>query len=505
MELSDRLDWLYRKVLPRGVGFLKDRGSADRPPSASWATPEETLQPDQLWRPGSFLLGTYNGRLIGSSDNRHHFLLSGSRGGKTSTVLEPNLLTYPGSMLIIDPKGELAAKTAAHRRDVLKQDVFVLDPFDVASVRPDLRAQFNPLTEIDPNSPDAIDDAAMLADAMILDTTGSSDGSYWTMAARNFVRGMILYAMCEENPANRTLNQVSAYMYRFEDAPAGYGTELTRNGLFRAMMEHKGFEGVIGGTGASMLAKVDKEAASVLSSTTEQLAFLDSPALNTCLAASSFRLRDLARKPTTIYLCLNAGRMATHFRWLRLIIDLAIVQLEREAKVRPVAEGSGHRIMFVLEEMASLQHMKRLEIAAGLLAGTGVGIKMVFVFQDLGQLKALYRDRWQTFLGNSGVIQAFSLNDLDSLKYVSERLGNTSYWASSYSQPSHAQRLEGQSPQTWSMQNAPLLDPAELASLVERDSFRQVVIMEGKAPRILYRVRHETVDKIRAGEIGFEP
>jgi type IV secretion system protein VirD4 len=47
-------------------------------------------------------------RFIGHLDDRPQITIAGARAGKTSTVLEPNLYVYPGSMLVLDPKGELA-------------------------------------------------------------------------------------------------------------------------------------------------------------------------------------------------------------------------------------------------------------------------------------------------------------------------------------------------------------------------------------------------------------
>jgi type IV secretion system protein VirD4 len=504
VDITQRVMDLYQRVLPRGVRFFNERENAEYLPSASWATPMETMAESWIWKPGSLLLGTFNGKMVASSDNRHLVTIAGNRAGKTSSVLLPNLYTYPGSMLVIDPKGELASKSAQIRSGRLKQDVYVVDPFDVSSVPRELKARYNPLLEIDPASPHAIDDAAMLASAMIIDSEGREGGDYWSMAARNFIRGLILFTLMKQDRRQHTMDEVMALLSQYEEAPQGSETELRRSGIFREMLNAgDAFDGIVAATGGAMMAKAEREMASILSTAVEQLSFLDSPGLRDNMAASDFSLRDLARKPTTIYLCLNAGRMATHFRWLRLIIDLAMVMLEREAHENPVQEGSGHRIVMLLEEFAALDHMKRLEVAAGFMAGIGVGIRMWVVLQDLGQLQSLYKARWQTFLGNSGVIQCFGLNDLASLNYVSERLGETSIWTHSYSQATHEQRVQGHSPQTSSLQTVKLLAPFELAQLVERDTLRQVVIASGLTPRVLHRLRHETVDKIREGFTGY--
>jgi type IV secretion system protein VirD4 len=74
-------------------------------------------------------LGEVNGQLVGIDDDRHMITVAGSRAGKGVSALVPNLLTYRGSVLAIDPKGELACITAEHRAKGLGQKVHVLDPF----------------------------------------------------------------------------------------------------------------------------------------------------------------------------------------------------------------------------------------------------------------------------------------------------------------------------------------------------------------------------------------
>ena len=66
--------------------------------------------------PGQIILGKFAGRFLGYLDDRPQITIAGARAGKTSTVLEPNLYLYPGSMLVLDPKGELGANGALASR-----------------------------------------------------------------------------------------------------------------------------------------------------------------------------------------------------------------------------------------------------------------------------------------------------------------------------------------------------------------------------------------------------
>ncbi len=79
--------------------------------------------------------------------------------------------------------------------------------------------------------------------------------------------------------------------------------------------------------------------------------------------------------------------------------------------------------LMVLDEFAGLKRMEVIEHAVAQIAGYGV--KMFFVLQSLEQLKALYKDNWETFLANSGLKVFFNLEDHFSREYVSKLIGET--------------------------------------------------------------------------------
>ena len=98
------------------------------PPSASWMSPNELTKDRFAFGRGKIILGRAKGRTVAFDDNRHVVTVAGSRAGKSATSLMSNLLTWDGSAIVIDPKGELATNTAKWRAK-LGQDVYILDPF----------------------------------------------------------------------------------------------------------------------------------------------------------------------------------------------------------------------------------------------------------------------------------------------------------------------------------------------------------------------------------------
>lgn len=449
---------------PRGSG---QPGRIEFVPSQIWCHPDD-LGPGWTWRPSMPLLGRWRGRLLGHADDRHLATLAGARGGKTSTVLIPNLLRYPGSVVVLDPKGELARATAAARR-AMGQRVFVLDPFGETG---EPKAQHNPLAELGYGKAEHIaPDAAQAADALII---GNARDPHWTDSAKNLTRGFILLDVSDKRvPTLRSLRS------KLNGTPA----DLDR--LFVRMVETSAFDGVVANIGASFLGKKEsggRELQSILSTAQEQTTPLDDVVTTT--DRSDFSLRDLHRGDMTVYLVLPGMRMGTHYRWLRLVIQQALGAVERA----PVPRG-GLPVWFMLEEFATLGHMRSIEVAAGLMAGFGV--KLWPVLQDLTQLQTHYAKSWETFLGNAGIIQAFGNVDTTTTEHLSKMMGNTRLIEFQDTNVSSAATAHGDLGRREHIRTSRLIDPAEIAFHFARETNRQLILVPGRPPIYMDRLPPE--------------
>jgi len=427
------------------------------------------------------------GVAIGIGDDRHIVTVAGSRAGKGRSVVIPTLLTYRGAALLIDPKGELAPLTARARRRKLQQRVLALDPFKVArGYAATLRARFNPMAILTPESPTLIEDAGLIADALVVPSEASKD-PHWDESARNIIEGLILHvATCPLYEGRRHLGTVRDLLaFRAAAIPGAKGKAADR---LRAEMEaNTAADGMVVDAAVDFFEKPDDERGSVLSTARRHLRFLSYPAIRDCLSGHDFDLRDLKREPITIYLCLPAMRLGTCARWLRLFINLALSAFEAEPAKPDIP------VLMCLDEFAALGKMRAIEDAAGQIAGFGV--KLWPILQDLGQLKALYAERWQTFLGNAGVLQCFGNSDAFTLEYLSKRLGTTSLIVRNKSEVGDQdQTRTDRRGQSWQMQNQPLMTPEEIARFFGRDDacLRQLIIWSGYDPIILARAKYDT-------------
>jgi len=132
------------------------------------------------------------------------------------------------------------------------------------------------------------------------------------------------------------------------------------------------------------------------------------------LKKSGVQFSKLKEKPTTVYVILPAERMRTHSVWLRLVIVSALRALYRPG---------GLRTLLLIDERPALGHLGPLEDAFSLVRGYKEQI--AGICQDLAQLKALYKERWESFLANAGVVAGFTPNDLTTADWMSRRAGQT--------------------------------------------------------------------------------
>lgn len=427
------------------------------------------------YKPGSVRLGRslYDGTLIGFDDDRGLLTIASNRSGKGRSAIIPNLLLWPGSAVVIDPKGTNAAVTAARRgkgggrvTQFLGHDVHVLDPFGIV---PGIRtAAFNPLDMLDLTAITAKEDVGLLADALIV--PGHGDDSHFDESARQIVAGVIAHLKSRSAVLPATLVDVRR-------ALTGNADDL--NALFGAMQANM-VAGGIARSGANILdAAGDRERGSMMTTIMRNTAWLDSPAMAQVLArtdkmdggtfvSSDFSMADLKAKPTTIYIVLPPDMLEDHSRFMRLFVNLT---------VRAAARGGKSRIpiLLIMDEFFAIGALSTLAKASGALAG--YGLKLWPILQNLSQLGQLYPQNWQTFFANAGAVQIFGVNDRETAHEVVERLGR-SRWA---------EKIDDRTAPVVSN----LLEAAELEEMTERGTGLQLIMLSGKAPLLLKKTPYD--------------
>lgn len=372
-------------------------------------------------------------------DERHLLVFGPNGSGKSTRFLVPNLLTLTGrSIIVIDPKGELAAITARHRHE-LGDKIRILDPFGVLKRLYDARpeklgplfqlgliesAGFNPMDALDPDSPTFYDDAAAIGEALIKIETKDP---HWSESAQGLVVGLIMWEK-KTRKDKASLEHVRHMLTEpdeFVKEIGPDGKEHTRlvRGLritASAMVAAGGYEIA---SLAARFTRESKEMDSIRSTADTQTRWLLSRLVREDLARGAIDFKKLKEEPTTVYVILPAERLRTHANWLRLVVVSALRSLYREG---------GLRTLMFIDEFAALGHLPPLEDAFGLVRAYRVQIAAIL--QDLAQLKALYADRWETFVANAGVVFGFAPNDKTTAEWMSWRSGQTTVVVKGFSE-----------------------------------------------------------------------
>lgn len=398
--------------------------------------------------------------------------------GKGIGCALPNLLHYRGSVFCLDVKGEMYMGTAKARA-AMGQTVSLFDPFSsVSEVTAGRRVAVNWLSMLDTSKEDCISLAATLADAIV--TKSPKGDQHWDESASSLLQGLMLCAAHTSVAAH--IGQVRAWLTEPEAKFTARLEEMAKD-------EEAAF-GVPARAANTMLAKVDRERSSVMSTVLRHTAFLDDPRVVRALGADdSLPQVSFARLKTgleTFYLVMPPDKMATYHRLARVTVSLAL-----EAMVTTPSRQEQTDTLFLLDEFAQLGYFAPVE--NGLTILRGYHVTLWCLVQDFGQLSAIY-PKWRSFLANSH-LQVFGTQDLETAKYVSDLLGTTTVRVPTVSHNKGA-AWSGKADST-SYGHNETSRPLKTADEVRLLGPEKVVLFErGKVPFLLRRL------DVRAGDGG---
>ena len=460
-EFGARRAMIGRRLFPGKTTSTQEFQSESNNLGSAFFVPESAaavLREAALRQSGTTAaLGLFGDGSLSWATDKHVLVLASSRSGKGVSLIIPNLLTYPGGVFVLDPKGENARATLRQRATF--GPVAVLDPWDVArlpAASQAARRGFNPLAALLDDPEQMPTAAAALAGALVI---GQDD--HWNNAARLLLRGVLLHVLTAPRYEGRR-DLVSMRGLLMGTAPAD---------LFAAMRANPAAGGLVQQCGEGFASTPDVELGSIVSAARVQTMFLDDPALQNTLREQGDGIdfgqwRDDV--PLSVFVCLPAPYMQTFSRWLRLVVTAALNSLTtRQHRLQ-------RAVQFHLDELATLGRLEAVETAIGLAAGYGVQVWSVF--QDLGQIRDLYRARAPSFWSNAGIRAVFNLQDVETAEYVSRLVGTTTVQV--YSAQRSAIGLIGGG--TSAATARPLVLPDEVMMRYARNTM--LVLLDGISP-----------------------
>ena len=427
--------------------------------SARWADRQEVQAAGLLGADG-VVLGRYERDYLRHDGPEHVLCFAPTRSGKGVGLVVPSLLTWPGSAIIHDIKGENWQLTAGFRAKHGR--VLLFDPTNAKS------SAYNPLLEVRRGEWE-VRDVQNIADILV-DPEGSLEKrNHWEKTSHALLVGAILHVLYAGE--DKTLAGVAGFL---SDPKRPIESTLA------AMMKtaHLGEAGphpVIASAARELLNKSDNERSGVLSTAMSFLGLYRDPVVAEVTRRCDWRITDIVggRHPTTLYLVVPPSDINRTKPLIRLILN----QVGRRLTEDLQAKAGRHRLLLMLDEFPALGRLDFFESALAFMAG--YGLKSFLIAQSLNQIEKAYGAN-NSILDNCHVRVSFATNDERTAKRVSDALGTATEMKAMRNYAGH--RLSpwlGHLMVSRSETARQLLTPGEIMQLPPTD---QIVMVAGTPP-----------------------
>jgi type IV secretion system protein VirD4 len=435
--------------------------------SARWAQQGE-VKGAGLLGPDGVILGRYEREYLRHDGPEHVLCFAPTRSGKGVGLVIPSLLTWPGSAIVHDIKGENWHLTAGFRAKHGRALLF--DPTNVDS------SAYNPLLEVRRGEWE-VRDVQNIADILV-DPEGSLERrNHWEKTSHALLVGAILHVLYAEK--DKTLAGVANFL---SDPKRSIEATLA------AMMKtpHLGEAGahpVVASAARELLNKSDNERSGVLSTAMSFLGLYRDPVVAKVTSRCDWRISDVvgSARPTTLYLVVPPSDINRTKPLIRLLLN----QIGRRLTEDLNARADRHRLLLMLDEFPALGRLDFFESALAFMAG--YGLKAFLIAQSLNQIEKAYGPN-NSILDNCHVRVSFATNDERTAKRVSDALGTATEMRAMKNYAGH--RLSpwlGHLMVSRQETARPLLTPGEVMQLPPSD---EIVMVAGIHPIRTQKARY---------------
>jgi len=441
------------------VWRAREAANAETYGSARWANADE-VKAAGLLGPDGVMLGRLDGEYLRHDGPEHVLCFAPTRSGKGVGLVVPSLLTWPGSCIVHDIKGENWSLTAGLRARFGR--VLLLDPTNTAS------SAYNPLLEVRRGEWE-VRDVQNVADVLV-DPEGSLERrNHWEKTSHSLLVGTILHVLYAET--DKTLGGVASFL---SDPRRPIETTLVAM-MTTPHLGKKGPHPVVASAARELLNKSDNERSGVLSTAMSFLGLYRDPVVAQVTRRCDWRIADIAaaEKPTTLYLVVPPSDISRTKPLIRLILN----QIGRRLTEDLNAINRRHRVLLMLDEFPALGRLDFFESALAFMAG--YGLKSFLIAQSLNQIEKAYGAN-NSILDNCHVRVSFATNDERTAKRVSDALGTATEMRAMKNYAGH--RLSpwlGHLMVSRSETARPLMTPGEVMQLPATD---EIVMVAGAPP-----------------------
>ncbi|HSV83732.1 MAG TPA: conjugal transfer protein TraG, partial [Ramlibacter sp.] len=441
--------------------------------SARWASRHEIIRAG-LTRPAGVFLGRVRegcgSEYLRHDGPEHVMAFAPTRSGKGVGLVVPTLLSWPGSAVIHDIKGENWLLTAGWRTHF--SHCLLFNPTDSRS------AAYNPLLEVRRGDHE-VRDVQNIADILVDPEGALERRNHWEKTSHALLVGAILHVLYAD--ADKTLRGVANFLSD-PARPFEMTLHLMMTSCHLADRPHP----VVASSAREVLNKSDNERSGVLSTAMSFLGLYRDPTVAAVTSRCDWRIADLidSKSPVSLYLVVPPSDISRTKPLIRLLLN----QIGR--RLTESLDGSDgiarrHQLLLMLDEFPALGRLYFFESALAFMAG--YGLRAFLIAQSLNQIDKAYGPN-HAILDNCHVRVAFATNDERTAKRISDALGMATELRAQRNYAGH--RLApwlGHLMVSRQETARPLLTPGEVMQLPPED---EVVMVSGHAPIQAHKIRY---------------
>jgi type IV secretion system protein VirD4 len=382
----------------------RETKNADTYGTARWASARDIKRLD-LTAGDGVVLGAWRGQLLRHDGDDHVLVVAPTNTGKSVGISLPTGLVWRHSYVALDLKGENWTITSGLRSAF--GPVYRFAPTETGAHR------YNPVTQVRRGDAE-VRDAQVLAD-MLVDPEGAlRERSHWQLRAFELLVAAILWTLYAEQ--RKTLSRIAELLAD----PQRPVTELLTEMLTRPIKDDAPHPVVAAGA-RQLLDMADAERSGVVSTALGYLALYRDPVLARATEVSDFAIEDIiaGARPVSVYLVIPPEEISRLKALLRLVLNQI---LKRLTEIAAQQQGSGRRVLLMLDEFPQLGKLDFFEHALAYIRG--YRIKACLVAQSLNQIVQAYGEH-SSILDNAHIRVAFACNDERTAKRISDMLGVT--------------------------------------------------------------------------------
>jgi type IV secretion system protein VirD4 len=417
-----------------------------------------------------------NGTFVTLPGGGHVALYAPTESGKGTGFVLPNAFAWPGSMVVLDVKGEVFEATAGHRK-VMGQEIYRFDP-----AAADARShRWDPFALVDRRSDARFRQISRNANMLFPEVDsvggGGNHNKFWDDAGRQAFTAVS--TMLAETPGEDLTMEAVTHLFLQKDGHERLASKLTEWG----QKGHQ-YSRIVVNQLSDYIGDDPKLRGDIRKTISTRLQVWSDPQICAATAANDFDLGDIRRKPMTIYVTVQPSEIPRVRPLLRLFFD-QVIQANTEAmpKQDPTLKVP---VLLLLDEIARLGRMDVLAQAPQYVRD--YGIRVALVGQSKAQFRAIYgENETDDIFANIGAEIMFGSSDVKLTAEVEKRMGDNTVMFTTRNRPRFMAWLH------WAKQGEsehPHRRPLMLhQELMQMPLDEQVIIRPGMPPMKTKRMR----------------